>query len=674
MKSARKAFDYMEAFSRNIGWVTEWEQLELRGKRVAIAGMGGVGGVHMLTLARLGIGAFHVADMDDFDLANFNRQIGATMDTVGLAKVDVLETMAHAINPEAKIVKFAQGIDERNIDAFLAGVDLFVDGFDFFVLDIRAKVFARCAELGIPAVTAAPIGVGTAYLVFMPGGMTFEDYFGLQGLSTEQQYVNFLMGLVPKALHRSYLMDPTRLDLAGKKGPSSVMACQLCAGAMGAEALKILLGRGRVRAAPYYHQFDAYRGRWAVARRWRRNPLERLKLKLAYKGFARLSENSWQAPVRSDGPEVLQILDLARWAPSGDNTQPWRFTLLDDDTVLVRIGDQSGHNVYEYKDGEPILLAAGMLLETIQIAASKFGRLVEWTYEGCEGAGHRIRVAFRKGTSVLPDPLLPYVTLRSVDRDPYRKEPLSPAHQEALAASLGSALEIRWHGSAQDRRRWARLSGAATDIRLRIPEAHGVHTAVIDWDRDRSPTGIPARATGLGPLTLKMRRWAMRDWRRVDRLNGLPGGTLAARLQMDYLPGRGCAAYFSISAKQQPSGSERVPFLLHQGQALQRFWLTATRLGLVLQPATAILIFGYYGRHGTPFTESPRILGRAKDLARQLDVLSVGNVDDLVFMGRIGRPVSRRIKPRSVRRPLEQLLTPAGAEDVPAEDGQRAVG
>ena len=46
-------FDYDTAFSRNLGWVTEAEQGLLRGKRVAIAGMGGVGGVHLLTLARL---------------------------------------------------------------------------------------------------------------------------------------------------------------------------------------------------------------------------------------------------------------------------------------------------------------------------------------------------------------------------------------------------------------------------------------------------------------------------------------------------------------------------------------------------------------------------------------------------------------------------------------------
>jgi tRNA A37 threonylcarbamoyladenosine dehydratase len=57
-------FRYEQAFSRNIGWVTPAEQQLLRGKRVAIAGGGGVGGVHLLTLARLGVSNFHIADFD----------------------------------------------------------------------------------------------------------------------------------------------------------------------------------------------------------------------------------------------------------------------------------------------------------------------------------------------------------------------------------------------------------------------------------------------------------------------------------------------------------------------------------------------------------------------------------------------------------------------------------
>lgn len=259
-------FSYDEAFARNIGWFTEAEQQELRGKRVAIAGMGGVGAIHLLTLARLGIGAFHIADFDTFDLPNFNRQFGASMSTIGRPKAEVMEDMIRDINPEVEIVRFDAGVTTENIDDFLDGVNLFVDGFDFFVIAMRSRVFARCAELGIPAVTAAPIGMGTAYLAFMPGKMTFEQYFQLEGQPELEQYMRFYMGLAPEGLHRPYLVDPSRLDLDGKTAPSTVIGCVLSAGVTGTMAVKILLRRGDLKPAPWHYHFDAFRSKLVVKR------------------------------------------------------------------------------------------------------------------------------------------------------------------------------------------------------------------------------------------------------------------------------------------------------------------------------------------------------------------------------------------------------------------------
>ncbi len=167
-------FDYDIVFSRNIGWVTEREQAILRGKRVAIAGLGGVGGSHLLTLARLGVGTFHISDFDSFDLVNFNRQAGATMSHLGRSKVDVLAEMALDINPEMEIRRFPEGVKEDNVDEFLDGVDLYVDGLDFFAVAARRMVFAECAERSIPSTTAAPLGMGVSALNFVPGKTTFE--------------------------------------------------------------------------------------------------------------------------------------------------------------------------------------------------------------------------------------------------------------------------------------------------------------------------------------------------------------------------------------------------------------------------------------------------------------------------------------------------------------------
>jgi molybdopterin/thiamine biosynthesis adenylyltransferase len=282
-------FNYEQAFARNIGWVTPEEQQRLRGKRVAIAGGGGVGGVHLLTLARLGIGSFHIADFDSFDIPNFNRQVGATMSTVGQPKVEVMARMARDINPELEIRMFERGVDRDNLDQFLDGVDLYVDALDFFAFDARRDTFAACARLGIPATTAAPLGMGAAMLNFMPGKMTFEEYFQWGDLDELDKAIRFVVGLAPAGLHRPYLMVPSAVNFAERRGPSTIMACQLCAGVAATEALKILLGRGEVLAAPHGMQFDAYRNR--VTRTWRpggnRNPWHRLMIAVARRQMRR---------------------------------------------------------------------------------------------------------------------------------------------------------------------------------------------------------------------------------------------------------------------------------------------------------------------------------------------------------------------------------------------------
>jgi hypothetical protein len=290
MSERVQAFDYFEAFSRNVGWITEAELKMLRGKRVAIGGLGGVGGIHLLTLARLGVGHFSLAEYDTFELANFNRQIGATVSSLGRPKLDVLTEMARDINPELEIRAFPEGVTDQNLPAFLEGVDLYVDSLDYFAFGARRATYAACHRLGIPTTIAVPLGMGASALTFLPGGMTFEDYFCLEGLSELDQAIHFLVGVSPAVLQRSYVADPTKVDLARRRGPSTPMACQLCAGVACTEALKILLGRGKVLAAPWGFHFDAYRNRYV--RTWRpggnRNPKQRMMIAVIRRRLARM--------------------------------------------------------------------------------------------------------------------------------------------------------------------------------------------------------------------------------------------------------------------------------------------------------------------------------------------------------------------------------------------------
>lgn len=271
-----ETFDYAKAFSRNIGWVSPEEQEILKTKKIAVGGLGGVGGSHLIVLTRMGVGKFNISDLDDFELANFNRQYGACVSTLNQPKAEIMERTIKDINPEVEITNFKNGISKDNLEEFLKDVDIYVDSLDIFALEIRRAVFARCYELGIPTVTAAPMGMGTAMLVFMPGKMSFEEYFALDGYKFEEQILRFVIGVSPTVMQRKYLVDRSSVNFLKKKVPSTPMGIELAAGVACTNVIKILLGRGDVIHAPHGLHFDAYRNK--LIKTWRpwgnKNPLQ----------------------------------------------------------------------------------------------------------------------------------------------------------------------------------------------------------------------------------------------------------------------------------------------------------------------------------------------------------------------------------------------------------------
>lgn len=655
-------FDYDLAFSRNIGWISELEQQKLREARIAIAGMGGVGGVHMLTLARLGIGRFSVADFDRFEVGNFNRQVGATAQTVGQPKAESVIQMARQINPELQVASFESGLSEDNLEAFLEGVDVYIDGLDFFVLDVRRKLFALARRKGIPAITAGPLGFGTGYLIFTPDGMSFEDYFRFEGKGETDRYVQFLMGLTPSMMHRAYLVDGSRTDLLDKRGPSTAIACQLCAGVAAAEATKLILGRGDVYAAPYYHHFDPYRGAFLRQRLEFGNggPVQRAKSAIVSRLVGSLSRAARPREVElpMDAPLLTRVLEAARWAPSPDNSQPWRFTRTGESSLSVSLDLEKG-NPYQYRQSEPNWLAAGMLVGAMRLAAGQYGMGLHTRLEAGK-AGPLLQVRLKADKAMSPDPLANYIKVRSVDRGSYKRRALTPDDRTALEAALGPGFALHWFTSLSQRLAIAWANSAATQMRLRSRACFNIHQKVIDWSGPYSREGLPAQAVGLDPLARRLMQWALAYWPRMKFASGILRADLYAALEMDILPSVQSGGFVviqqSMAAPDRVQPSDQMVF----GERIYRLWLEATRRGLAFQPALAPIFaaaqLNESQASGVEAQELPRA-GAARDRfinATGLDISSV------VFQARLGYPIVAKTPGRSIRRPLESLETSGG--------------
>jgi len=273
------AFTRTEAFERNRGLISADEQNRLASSLVVIPGCGGVGGMHAHSLARLGVGRFRLSDPDTFSLANINRQIGATVATIGQNKAEVTAAMLRSINPEVSVEIVSEPVTVANAPAFIQGANLVVDGVDFFSIEARRQIFAASWSAGIPALTAAPLGFSATLHVFRNGGMSFDEYFDLaDGQDGFEQIVKFFVGLAPKGLHLPY-MDLSSVNIATGRGPSSIVACEMAASLASAEAIRILLERTPFMSAPQYLQVDCYRQmlKKGRLRKGNRNWIQQLK-------------------------------------------------------------------------------------------------------------------------------------------------------------------------------------------------------------------------------------------------------------------------------------------------------------------------------------------------------------------------------------------------------------
>lgn len=281
-------FTTAQAFSRNRGLISDQEQQLLLTQLVVIPGCGGIGSTVAETLARLGIGRFRLCDPDTYDVANFNRQLGATMATVGQNKAEAVAERILQINPEAQIDIVNRPINRENVAQFVAGASLVLDGLDFFALTARRALFSAARDAGIPAMTAAPLGFSGTLQVFLPErGLSFDEYYDFRPSDTAaDQVIKFLVGLSPSGLHQPY-MDFSRVSIREQNGPSSILGTQVAASLIGGQALHLLLSRHAARPVPWCRQFDVYRQK-SVCRYvpgGNRFPLQRLKIALVRRAF-----------------------------------------------------------------------------------------------------------------------------------------------------------------------------------------------------------------------------------------------------------------------------------------------------------------------------------------------------------------------------------------------------
>ena len=130
---------------------------KLAQSRIAVFGIGGVGGYVVEALARSNIGTLILVDYDKVEESNINRQIIALNSTIGKSKVDVLEERIKDINSGCKVIKIDKFIDDKNyLELFDNNIDYFVDACDTVL--VKKLVIKECLKRNIPFISSMGTG------------------------------------------------------------------------------------------------------------------------------------------------------------------------------------------------------------------------------------------------------------------------------------------------------------------------------------------------------------------------------------------------------------------------------------------------------------------------------------------------------------------------------------
>lgn len=244
-------FSYPEMTTRNRGFVTEAEQERLREGGVFIPGVGGMGGAAFMALVRAGVGRFIIADIDEFEVSNLNRQLFATLDTVGRAKAEAARDGALRINPIVEIEVLGSEWTDR-LDELLVQVDVVVNGMDDAAAGVH--LYRRAKALGKTVIDAYASPLPSVTRVG-PDAPRLEERLSYPTVGidwravTQDMKVECLMREIEYVLVNSSSHKYVDLGIAGEvaagtRSRFSFSTMVTMAGTMMAEeAIRVILGR-----------------------------------------------------------------------------------------------------------------------------------------------------------------------------------------------------------------------------------------------------------------------------------------------------------------------------------------------------------------------------------------------------------------------------------------------
>lgn len=283
---------------------------------------------------------------------------------------------------------------------------------------------------------------------------------------------------------------------------------------------------------------------------------------------------------------IRKILEVATQAPSGENAQPWKFEVKDDELFVFNIPerDQSLYN-FEQRGS---LVSHGALIENIVIAAAHHGLVADVAILPDSSNSELIaKIGLRDGESE-GEALYPYIATRTTNRKPYKKRRLTEEQLGALRATARDAKqgEVRMTTDREEIRILAEVGSLNERVMFSNRYLHGFFFDHVNWTEEedkRKRLGFYIKTLEL-PLPIQKILPLFRSWRLMSLVNRLGVNTLIAKGNAKMYASSsaiGCVVVDDYSPQN----------MILAGRILQRIWLETTAMGMSLQPLTGVAFF-----------------------------------------------------------------------------------
>lgn len=645
--------------SRNRNKITAEEQQILRSLRLGIVGLS-VGQATAVTLALEEIGGeYLLADFDRLELSNMNR-LRAGVHDIGLNKAVLTAREIYEINPYARVEAYLNGIDDSNIDQFMAGerkLDILFEECDDLPMKIRLREKAR--EYGIPVLMeTSDRGLldverfdrepDRPVLHGLIGDVRAEE---LKGLTTYQKVPIVLRVIGGGTMSQRLAASLVDIEVTLKTWPQLASNVVL-GGALNADtARRIALGQF-TSSGRYFVDLEA-----AINDRVPATPEVPPELAVAPPATAEAAETEQALPAvarkqQLSDTDLQTLVDYAVSAPSGGNCQPWRF--------VYRAG---GFDCFFDPERSQTLLdfrrtashlAIGAAVENLKLAAGSLGfeaSVKPFPEPSQPDLACRVELSPGAHPSAEDAELVKFIGSRVTNRRLGERKPLTLAETSALVATAAAAdadLVLLETPAELDA-----VSGViARGERLRLLNQR-MHREMMDEVR-WSAEEVKSTRDGLDTRTLEFTPTDLAGMRMVSNwtLMNLIGKLQAGRgLEQ---PSRKAVAAASAVGLLTCKGMEPADWL-RGGRAMQRVWLRATALGLAFQPMTALLYLFTRLSRGAGEGLSAQEHEQLRELRREFGALFPirdDNAELMLFrLARTGPPSAR-----SLRRGASQVL------------------